>query len=444
MKPVTLAFAITLHLAVAQLEDSSVRYLRSQNMHFDPKTVQHKVSSVDSLENNQHRNIAAKSSAMIRIDQDQIQGSEKGVFEIISTDQSHAPPEETSVVHDSILPEGMFQTTSMGLEIGVENVNHEFSATDVSSFEIIENRNSGYISHVVIRPPAKDASCKISKTGHAVAHGGKCDSFSLGNTLAGIYMSALRAFQRNNTFSFVCNNKRINRDNEVLKTYVSGQVWNMTISDRIPDLCQESEPWPHRCRLGLNYAVPIIRKTLQQIPPPPDLDDVTIHLRCGDILGNVYMRDYGYPRYSVYKEFLTAPFGSIGILTATHDPRKARSSDVKHFAACSAILDDMVHFFEETYPSVKISIRSSDTIAQSFGRMIHSKQFWCNPSSFCVFPAIATTGHSYMLQSELYPFVEEINGEPNIQVVKRGFLNATQIAIDRMNVSEILTWLRMP
>ena len=458
MNPLTLAFTITVHVAFSQMEDVLVRHLRSRNALFDPKTVEGKVIlPVQSVESLEYRSIAAESSDFERIDQTQTQESLLFLSNIPeSIDGNGNVATELGELHSSevINIQGNEKITdpqkisSLKDEINKQfnkNIQEEvqmYDGYEENSFEILENRNSGFITHVVIKPPAKDASCKITSTGHTVAHGGRCDSTSLGNTLAAIYMSALRAFQRKNTYSFTCNDWRINSENEVLKTYISSQIWNMSLSDSIPDLCKgcNSWPhWPHYCRLGLNYAVPIIRKTLQQIPPPPIMDDVTIHLRCGDILGNVYMRDYGYPRYHVYKEFLTTPFSSIGILTATHDPSKARSSDVRHFPACTAILNDMVDYFQEIYPSVTVSIRSDDTVAQSFGRMVHSKQLWCNPSSFCVLPAIATTGHAYILQSKLYPFVEEIKGEPRIQLVKRDFLNASQIAIDKMDVSEILT-----
>jgi hypothetical protein len=510
MKPLTLAFTVTAQIVLSQMGDDPVRHLRSRNLLFDPKSVERKVIPLQSIDTLEQRSIAAKSSEFERIDDIQAQesylllpsvtGSIHGVLEdkktgtkIISTDQSNEW--ENSLVLDASLSPEKSQSYNIKAQTGARVVNNAnvppeligFHSSEViyiqgnenivdsqtfsledetklqfddnahentekyegyegNTFEILENRNNGFITHVVIKPPARDASCKTTNAGHTVAHGGKCDSTSLGNTLAAIYMSALRAFQRKNTFSFSCSDGRINRENEVLKTYISGQIWNMSISDNVPDLCQGCDfwpSWPHHCRLGLNYAVPIIRNTLQRIPPPPNIDDVTIHLRCGDILSNVYMRDYGYPRYHVYKEFLTSPFSSIGILTASQDPRKARPGDIKHFASCTAILNDMVHYFQDMYPTITISIRSDDTVAQSIGRMVHSKQFWCNPSSFCVLPAIATTGRAYILQSKLYPFVEEIKGEPRIQIVKRDFLNASQIAIDKMDVSQIISWLRM-
>jgi hypothetical protein len=89
-----------------------------------------------------------------------------------------------------------------------------------------------------------------------------------------------------------------------------------------------------------------------------------------------------------------------------------------------------------------VTIHSNDTVEEAgVGRMVHSKT-WCNPSTFCVYPAIATMGQAYILQSpKLYPFVEEIS-EPNIQVVNQKFLSMNQIVSGKMNASDIIGWLR--
>jgi hypothetical protein len=140
------------------------------------------------------------------------------------------------------------------------------------------------------------------------------------------------------------------------------------------------------------------------------MDDVTIHLRCGDILKYGHHVEYGYPKYETYKEML-APFQSIGIATGSFDPTKARQKDAPHIATCLKLVQDMVHYFQENFPHAAVSIRSDDTSDEAISRMVHSKQIWCNPSTFCVFPAIANTGHAYILQSsQLYPFVEEYYG----------------------------------
>jgi hypothetical protein len=273
-----------------------------------------------------------------------------------------------------------------------------------------------------------------------------CDSESLGNRLSSLYLAALRAFQRNMTLEFVCGNSMstISTTIKTVHDYMNHRIWwNLTLPvEGMPDLCQVCVDWPHTCRQGLNYAVPIIRATLRQIPPLPEIDDVTIHLRCGDILKYGHHVEYGYPKYETYKEIL-APFKSLGIATGSFDPTKARAKDALHSAACSELVQDMANYFQEHFPNSKVSIRSNDTADEAISRMVHSKQIWCNPSTFCVFPAIATTGHAYILQSsQLYPFVEAIAGEPDIQVVRRPFLNMNQIVYGDMSAVDIIAWLR--
>ena len=275
-----------------------------------------------------------------------------------------------------------------------------------------------------------------------------CDIESLGNTLSSLYLAALRAFQRNTTLELICANSMSSRSSNTLtkvQQYLSHHRngWNMNLlDDEMPDLCQVCEGWPHTCRQGLNYAVPIIRATLRQISPPAEMDDVTIHLRCGDILKYGHHVEYGYPKYETYKEMLGS-FHSIGIATGSFDPTKARQKDAPHIATCFKLVQDMVHYFQENFPHAEVSIRSNDTTDEAISRMVHSKQVWCNPSTFCVFPAIATTGRAYILQSsQLYPFVEEIAEASVIQVVNRPFLNMNQIVYGNMGAADIITWLR--
>jgi hypothetical protein len=316
----------------------------------------------------------------------------------------------------------------------------DYYPLEESTFSFLNTPNEGKVTRGGVKMPNMGIDCELEEHGHLEIDAHTCNPGSLGNLLSSVYLSALRAFQHNNTFTLHCNEDR-NDPGNVLQHYISNKVWFMNISESAPDLCKVCKTWPHNCRTGLNFAVPMIRETLRQIPPPLDMDDVTIHFRCGDILNNKYQGSYGYPAYSIYEEYLTA-FDSIGILTGSFDPNIARPLDAPFIAACYEIVEDMAEYFREAFPHAKVTVRSQDTIEESVGRMVHSKQIWCNPSTFCVFPAIATTGQAFILKTELYPFVENIRNEPNITVVHQGILSVNKIATKGLLPRDIIDWLR--
>jgi hypothetical protein len=316
----------------------------------------------------------------------------------------------------------------------------DYNPLENSTFTFLDFPYEGKVTRGGIKMPNMGIDCELKETGHLEIDGHTCNPGSLGNLLSSVYLSALRAFQHNNTFTLHCN-EDLDDPGNVIPHYISNKVWFMNISERTPDLCKVCKTWPHNCRIGLNFAVPMIRETLRRIPPPSNMDDVTLHFRCGDILNNRYMSSYGYPSYRVYKEHL-APFSSIGILTSSFDEKLARPLDAPFISACKQLVEDMAEYFQETFPDANVTIHTEDTIEESVGRLVHSKQIWCNPSTFCVFPAIATTGQAFILKSELYPFVENIRNEPNITLVEQGILSVTKIATKGLSPKDIIHWLR--
>jgi hypothetical protein len=84
---------------------------------------------------------------------------------------------------------------------------------------------------------------------------------------------------------------------------------------------------------------------------PTELDDVTIHFRCGDIL-SLPFREYGYPR---------------GILSAPIDDSRSRLVDFANAKKCRYLLEDMVEYFTSEYPDVIVTVRDKDSIEEAFG-----------------------------------------------------------------------------
>jgi hypothetical protein len=309
-----------------------------------------------------------------------------------------------------------------------------------SDFNFVEQANSGNVLRQAVTDLNRKTICKI-RNGNLIIDDPTCKVDSLGNYLSFLYLSAAQAFQLNNTFMLHCNGNSVKRGN-LLQNYFSNTIWKMTLSSEVPDLCRDCMHYFHTCRYGLSSLLPMIRKTLRRIPPPPLLlDDVILHFRCGDILNDIDMHEYGYPRYNIYEKYLF-PFKSIGILTSPLSRDNARSVDAPYLETCSKLVNDIASYFIETFPGVNVTVHQNDSVQDAFSRMLYSKQVWCNPSTFCLFPALATFGHAFLLKSELYRFVEEIKGEPNIHLVNQGFLRASKIANDTMSSNDIIAWLR--
>ena len=290
---------------------------------------------------------------------------------------------------------------------------------------------------------------------HVVLSTPRCGDGSLGNGLSNIFIGALRSIQRNATFEFQCPGGPIGeffspKDEE------QNTAWSMTLPPNSPDFCESCKSWPHTCHHGLQYGIPLIRQVLHRyFPEPEEADDLSIHFRCGDILKYKHHDEYGYPAYSTYQEYLE-PFSgnltSIGIVTGSFDSKLARDKDVPFLKTCQRLVEDLRDYLQDTFLSVKVNIRNYDaTPGHAMGRLVHSKKImWCNPSTFCLYPALATKAQSFILKSSgLYPFVERISevshssiDTDNIHVVNEDFLSMKQIVTQRMSVDDIVEWLR--
>jgi len=277
---------------------------------------------------------------------------------------------------------------------------------------------------------------------------GVCGSDSTGNVLSRLYLASLIAAQANATVELKCDHSDKNK-NGLEK--LDGMAWNFTylgstktISPMPQSFCATCKSFPHTCPVGICHALPLIRESMRLYEPPePDvMDDVTIHLRCGDILKYAHHTEYGFPRYSTYLAKLSQHSPrSIGIATLSFDPNIMRKKDLPFLETCRRLVVDLADFLEEAF-LVPVTIRNNDTVPQSMGRMVHSRVTWCNPSTFCLYPSLGSHGQGYFVKSpKLYPFIEELQ-EENIKVLDVEFLNMQQIVHQHMNAEDIIQWLR--
>ena len=170
-------------------------------------------------------------------------------------------------------------------------------------------------------------------------------------------------------------------------------------------------------------------------------------MRCGDILQYRHHREYGFSKYWVYADTITSSVKSIGIFSAPTDPEVCRGRDCNHLATCKALLEDLRSFLQETYPTSKVTVRNGldEIYIDTYSRMVLADGFFCNPSTFCLYPAIASTGKGYLVDSYLYPFAKSIDkSKGRVETLETPFLNMQPIVDQRMNAQAIINWLRQP
>ena len=99
----------------------------------------------------------------------------------------------------------------------------------------------------------------------------------------------------------------------------------------------------------------------------------------------------------------------------------------KTFETCRSLIDDLKDYLEDVFPHATVTIRNTDAnVVETFGRMIRAKQVVCSPSTFCLYPTLATHGHGYIVNTTLYPFVGNID-DARIHVMDHDFVSMSTI-----------------
>ncbi|KAI2501105.1 hypothetical protein MHU86_13396 [Fragilaria crotonensis] len=168
--------------------------------------------------------------------------------------------------------------------------------------------------------------------------------------------------------------------------------------------------YPHESGIGLDHMVGAIRSDLRNMTQTmlsktagleQDLDEAVIHLRIGDI-GRGVNPLYGLVPYHVYTNLIPPNTQTIGVITAPFHQKR------DHFHANDPELNEAVvvaarDHIQSKFPDARVSIRNGDeTITVTYARMVAANWSFCGSSTFCLFPALATAGESYILQSPLY------------------------------------------
>lgn len=195
--------------------------------------------------------------------------------------------------------------------------------------------------------------------------------------------------------------------------------------------------------------------TTDPLYPNADIDDVAIHFRCGDIMKGFNSDAYGIVAFDSYRRYISSSAKTIGIVTASFDENALRSRDRGTTRACHVLVNALVEYLHFVFPNATIYIRNdgfNETLAMAFARLVMANQTLISPSTFSIFPAIASFGTSYIQRANLTYFVAPIvQHYENVQYMDGPLLSAIDVFYYHSHVSNetrritlMLDWLMQP
>ena len=118
----------------------------------------------------------------------------------------------------------------------------------------------------------------------------------------------------------------------------------------------------------------------------------------------------------------------------------------RYYFGIEGILNGLKKFLEDAFPDTAIHLRHNDvdnSPKSVYARIVLSKLSFCNPSTFCVYPTIASYGKGVVVTTKLYPWVQNGNtlaGNQtfNFMAVAAKYVSAATIASEHLNVESIL------
>ncbi len=136
-----------------------------------------------------------------------------------------------------------------------------------------------------------------------------------------------------------------------------------------------------------------VRK-FQDISQFPSIPDVAIHYRCSDNL----VTHYGFLPFHVLKSKIPSSSSSIYILAES----KFRHTHGTTFnSMCDSIFNSLFQYLKEHFPRSLIIIFRGDNPFIDMARLALAKTTICSVSTFCFWPAIASTNLVYFPSTKL-------------------------------------------
>jgi len=161
-----------------------------------------------------------------------------------------------------------------------------------------------------------------------------------------------------------------------------------------------------------------------------DLDDVAIHFRCGDLMRGFNSKDYGIVQYESYRHYISPAANTIGIVTTSFNESSLRRRDQGTTVMCKVLANGLVEYLHHAFPNAVISIRNGpeESLALAYARLVMANQTFCSPSTFSIFPAIASFGTSYIQRANLTKFVVPIAEKyDDVQLMDGGIMTALDV-----------------
>lgn len=292
-----------------------------------------------------------------------------------------------------------------------------------------------------------------------------CNDANIGNKLSRVYNTHAMARAMKLPFHFICPvHKEKQYEHSILSKLALESMtssFNDTMvlpkENTLESICAACDTQhPHQCPSGgLNLMVEKIRQDLYQIGTQNpdeggDAFDVALHYRCGDILG-ISADKYGLLPHSTYANLIesrhtTNDYFTVAMLSnfesrsSTNDLIRLR--DAPFDLKCRLLVQDLAGFLTARFPKANISIPSSQSIAQDYGRLIRAKSMAiCGPSTFCLWPTLANA-NPFIYKSRLFPWVEQLDSQVFTVYNSPRLKPRANQTLDGLGMEEILSWLQ--
>lgn len=204
-------------------------------------------------------------------------------------------------------------------------------------------------------------------------------------------------------------------------------------------------------KAALHYTTEYVRRDLRAMatelaPSIEAIDDVAIHFRCGDVLSSKIPKgdtNYGLLKFQAYRRRIPANTKTIGIVTAPFSkPVSLRKEDRAYGDSCQHLVTQLQLYLQRHFPKASIHVRNDphETIPTVFARLILAKVTFCARSTFCLFPAVAAFGRSYVQRDGVAYFMDRVSEVyENVLLMDEPFLRSYEIG--KRGFNSTVHWL---
>lgn len=130
-----------------------------------------------------------------------------------------------------------------------------------------------------------------------------------------------------------------------------------------------------------------INNPYRNIDSLPLVPDVAIHYRCGDnIVGH-----YGYLAFPAFTRRIPANSSTIYVMSESPSRKPGKLIESR----CNAILGGLFNHLKRQFPSATILVLRGANIYDDMTRIALARTAICSVSSFCIWPALASSTSAY-------------------------------------------------